>query len=548
MQRFASEGKLNGISMEWLKNSRVQFGVMIIAAALVAILLVLWLWSSSISYVPLYGRYQSVDQSKVLSVLSKSDIDARINPSTGQILVDASKLDQARIKLAASGVKARLPEGMEALEKPQEIGATQFVETIRYRQGLEGQLARSIMALDPIGYAIVHLGIPQQNQFVGRAEGEPKASVLVELKNGRTLDIEQVQAIVNLVSGSVPALKPSKVTVEDQSGHVLTAELNQLKQPIGQANWRLKYVTQVQDKYIQQVKEILKPVLGANNFQVEVNAKVDFDTLDQMSERYSPNDRNIVSEDIKNNQTTGMQAANGIPGALSNTPQVRGTKANAKPQLENHNDETHRQFALNKTVSKLSQTPGSISKLSVAVILNSAALDTKKGAKASQKEQALAQIKQLVASTVGYNAKRGDTLTVEPMPFLPSKPFIAPPQLPWWKSPLIMGYMKYGIALILALALIWILGRPLARLLIGQKSMSNLALPSSDDADALSDKIVENLLQDQQSEMPRHERFQKFAPLDKSLDGRLKQLRQLAENDPARAAQVIKLWIKNNGH
>ena len=78
--------------------------------------------------------------------------------------------------------------------------------------------------------------------------------------------------------------------------------------------------------------------------------------------------------------------------------------------------------------------------------------------------------------------------------------------------------------------------------------MSNLALPSSDDADALSDKIVENLLQDQQSEMPRHERFQKFAPLDKSLDGRLKQLRQLAENDPARAAQVIKLWIKNNGH
>ncbi|WP_108650101.1 flagellar basal-body MS-ring/collar protein FliF [Dongshaea marina] len=546
-QLLSGEGKLRGVPLDWLRQARVQLGIMILTSALVALLLVIWLWSQSVSYVPLYGAHQPVSESQILSVLDKTGIGYRIDPQTGRVLVDSSMLARARIKLAAAGVKAKMPQGLEILNKSQEIGATQFVEGIRYRHALEGELARSIMSLQPVSYAIVHLGIPRENQFVGRADGHPKAAVLVELKGGESLNPEQVEAIINLVSGAVPDLKAQNVSVEDQFGHVLSAGLNHSGQVMGQANSKLGYVASLQQRYIEQISQILRPVLGANNFQVQVDASVNFDALEQMSEQYEPNKKEISSEYIELDQSVDGARAIGVPGSLSNRP-ARTSKQSDNTGGNRHT-QTKRQYALGRTVSKLSREPGEVSRLSVAVLVNSQALGSPANPKEKRAVDAkdLKKLRQLVSSSVGLDPKRGDALTIEALPFQHQAPLAFQDHSRWWQDPMLIYYLKYGIAGLLALVLLVILGGPLARAMLGQRRVMEQALPAGVDPARPGDSTMDSYGASAQTVASQGPRFSELAPLDNSLDGRLRQLKGLAEDDPARAAQVIRQWMKENG-
>jgi flagellar M-ring protein FliF len=149
-------------------------------------------------------------------VLDGEKLEYRIDPQSGQILVPEETLSKTRMTLAAKGVQAMLPSGYELMDKDEVLGASQFVQNIRYKRSLEGELAQSIMTLDAVESARVHLALNEESSFVVSDEPQNSASVVVRLHYGSKLDLDQVNAIVHLVSGSVPDLKAAQVSVVDR--------------------------------------------------------------------------------------------------------------------------------------------------------------------------------------------------------------------------------------------------------------------------------------------------------------------------------------------
>ncbi|BBU86415.1 hypothetical protein EIMP300_78150 [Escherichia coli] len=196
-------------------------------AVAVTAIIVSVLWTGNRGYVSLYGRQENLPVSQIVTVLDGEKLTIRdgpyrIDPQSGQILVPEDALSKTRMTLAAKGVQAILPSGYELMDKDEVLGSSQFVQNVRYKRSLEGELAQSIMSLDAVESARVHLALNEESSFVVSDEPQNSASVVVRLHYGAKLNMDQVNAIVHLVSGSIPGLQASKVSVVDQAGNLLT--------------------------------------------------------------------------------------------------------------------------------------------------------------------------------------------------------------------------------------------------------------------------------------------------------------------------------------
>ena len=203
-----------------------QIGLMVGLAASVALGLAVVLWAQEPNYQPVVGDLSSYNPQDVTSILDNSDIDYKMDPRTGALLVPSEQVYDARLKLAAEGVTDRQTMGYELLDQERGLGTSQFMETISYRRGLEGELARTVASMRGVRNARVHLAIPERSVFVRDAR-DPSASVFLEVFAGRRPEQEQINAIVNLVAGSVPMMSKEHVTVVDQNGNLLTGKESQ---------------------------------------------------------------------------------------------------------------------------------------------------------------------------------------------------------------------------------------------------------------------------------------------------------------------------------
>ncbi len=273
-----------------------QVGLMVGLAASIAIGFGVVLWSQEPDYRPLLTSLSGADTSQVVDALTAADISYRVDPNSGALLVRSEDFGRARLKLAAAGVApADKNIGFELLDRDQGLGSSQFIETVRYRRGLEGELARTISSLNNVKGARVHLAIPKSSVFV-RDERKPSASVLVELYPGRSLDPSQVMAIVNLVATSVPELEKSQVTVVDQQGRLLSDQ--QEMSALSMASKQFDYTRRLENVYTQRVQNILGPVIGGERFKAEVSADVDFNAVESTSETFNPDQPALRSEQV----------------------------------------------------------------------------------------------------------------------------------------------------------------------------------------------------------------------------------------------------------
>lgn len=183
-----------------------QVGLMVGLAASVALGLAVVLWAQEPNYQPVVGDLSSYNPQDVAGILESNNIEYKMNPRTGAVLVPSDKVYDARLKLAAEGVTDRKTIGYELLDQDRGLGTSQFMETITYRRGLEGELARTIASMRGVKNARVHLAIPERSVFIRDAR-EPSASVFLDLFAGRRPEQEQIRAIVNLVAGSIPMMK-----------------------------------------------------------------------------------------------------------------------------------------------------------------------------------------------------------------------------------------------------------------------------------------------------------------------------------------------------
>lgn len=296
------------------------------AAAVVAILLGLWLWNKPPEYGVLFSNFTDRDGGAITAELDKLNVKHKFSDNGTAILVPTDQVHDIRLKLAAQGLPKGGNVGFELMEN-QKLGVSQFLEQVNYQRALEGELARSIQSLAAVENARVHLALPKPSVFV-RDQQKPTASVLLTLHPNRMLDPAQTAAIVHLVASSVPELLPANVTVVDQAGNLISDQNKNGNAGLNAKNMdetQLKYVKDMQLQVIKQVESIIIPIVGEGNVRAEATADVDFAQIEQAAETYKPNSPPAASaiRSQQSSETNGNNGSNnpgGIPGALSNQP------------------------------------------------------------------------------------------------------------------------------------------------------------------------------------------------------------------------------------
>jgi flagellar M-ring protein FliF len=556
-----------------------QVGLMVGLAASVAIGFAVVLWSQQPDYRPLYGSLAGMDAKQVMDTLTTANIPYTVEPNSGALLVKADDVQRARIQLASAGVTQTDSNiGFEILDKDQGLGTSQFMEATRYRRGLEGELARTISSLNNVKGARVHLAIPKSSVFV-RDDRKPSASILVELYPGRALEPGQVMAIVNLVATSVPELTKSQITVVDQKGNLLsdTAENSALTM----AGKQYEYSRRMESMLTQRVQNILQPVLGTDRYKAEVSADVDFSAVESTAESFNPDQPALRSEQSVNEQRSSSSGSQGVPGALSNQPPgpatapqtagaggaAAGAIAPGQPLLDANGQQimdpatgqpalapfpadkrvqSTKNFELDRSISHTKQQQGRLSRLSVAVVVDDQIKVNPANGETSRSPwsaEDLNRFTRLVQNAVGFDASRGDTVSVINVPFSAEQGEVIP-DIAFYSQPWFWDIVKQAMGVIFILILVFGVLRPVLNNITNGKSKQ---LAGFDDglgggmggmggADELSNDRV-SLGGPQSILLP--------SPTE-GYDAQLNAIKSLVAEDPGRVAQVVKEWINTD--
>lgn len=526
-----------------------QIGLMVGLAASVALGVAVVLWAQEPNYQPVLGDLSNYNPQEVTQILDQAGIEYKMDTRSGALLVASDDVYNARLKLAADGVADEKTVGYELLDKDQGLGTSQFMENISFRRGLEGELVRTITSLDSIRGARVHLAIPKRSVFVRDAR-KPSASIFVDVRSGRRMKGEQINAIVNMVAASIPEMSSEDVTVVDQSGNLLSDQDSDSSHQKMQDQY--EYDQRIEDKLTKRVASIVSPIVGADRFRAEVSADLDFSSVESAKELYNPDQRAIRSEQESTEKRSGS-GNGGIPGALSNQPpgeaaapeQTGGEEGDdaegAAPasQPVNVRSASTRNYELDRTVSYIRQQQGGIKRLTVAVAVDDQRTINPETGDVSYtpwSEQALRRLTMLVRDAVGYSAARGDSVTVMNTAFAPQKAisYEAPG---FWEQPWFWNLMKQVLAGLVILILVVGLLRPVLKSLSGSDNKRDRALgdDGTDDLDANQNKALEHA-------MGNNEDLLLPAGAD-GYDRQLNALKGVIAEDPARVATVMRQWV-----
>lgn len=431
-------------------------------AAVIAVMVVFWLWSQQPDYRVLYSNFADKDGGAIVAALDKMNVPYKLSETGTAILVPAADVHQARLKLASEGLPKGGNVGFELLEK-QKFGVSQFVEQVNFQRGLEGELERSIQAIGSVESAIIHLAIPKQSVFA-RDQQKPTASVLLNVLPGRNLDPNQVSAIVHLVASSVPNLPAKNVTVVDQNGDLLSNTGKKAGTKSLDPS-QLKYIDELQQNIARRVESIIAPIVGPQNVRAEASVEVDFTSTEQAAEIYKPNQNTseVAVRSMQSNEATSVNSntATGVPGALSNQPPADATAPIVAEEGEgatqtaatttplNTQKNTTTNFEVDKTVRYVQQPMGGIKRLNVAVVVNNMPVVDAEGkttyrALTDAEKQ---QINDLAKQAMGFNETRGDALAVVNSAF--AQEAVEPlPELAIWQQPAFIEYVKDALRFI----------------------------------------------------------------------------------------------------
>jgi len=542
-----------------------QLLLLIGLAAAIAAGLSLFMWAQKPAEQPLFAGLPEAETAAMADALAAEGIEHHIDPATGALTVPADQVRSARLKLAGRGLPKAAASGFETMQGDQGFGVSQSVEAARMQHALETELVRTITSIQSVKSARVHLAVPKPSAFT-RAGGTASASVFVELHPGRNLTSQQVQSIVHMVASSVPDMQPGAVTVVDQTGRLLTDEGSE--GGVGMGNSQYEQIKRVEDTTRHRVEDILTPLMGPGRVKTQVVAALDFTVEEQVQEQYQP-DANAIrseqtSEDINRN---GSLKAQGVPGATSNKPPEPGASAAALPPAaagtlpasdpaapgaaatptataelpSSQTKSSTRNYELNKTTSSRKSMPGRIQRLSVAVLVDYLPKPDAKGVAVPTAlgKDDIARIDALVKEAMGFDAQRGDTVTVQNAPFIVAAPEVIEP-LPLIERPEVQSLTRLALSALVLLVLILAVVRPLLRSLFPPPAQAAALVPTSLEALAAPEAAAGG----ESAASPSH-----HALIASPLQGptpyeqKLALARETVKQDPKKVAQVMKTWI-----
>ena len=369
------------------------------AVALTVLLLgVLIFFLNQPNYAPLFSNLAQEDASKVIEQLNAQKVPYEIGDNGTVIRVPKDKVYEERLTLAGKGIPSSGVVGYEIFDKST-MGMSEFMQKLNYQRALEGELAKTIMGVDGVEGARVHIVIPQKSVFKDE-EKLPTAAVVLKLRNASTITKGNIAAIVNLVSASVEGLKPGKVTVLDTEGKLLSEEGSD--DPLAVSSTRQYEIKRSVEKYLaQKAQSMLDNVLGYGNSMVEVNADLNFDQVEKTMETYDPNSQVAISEQSIKTDNNGKNLGDSTAQASQNTTT---------------------NYEISKSIEKVIGESGNIKRLSIAAVINDVSKEVKKGDKVTtvfepRSKDQLNKLEELVRNTVGMDSTRNDQFSLVNIPF-----------------------------------------------------------------------------------------------------------------------------------
>ena len=514
-----------------------QLGLLIGLAASIALGVAIVLWMQTPNYTRLPGQLSGQTLNDVISVLERNNIRYNVDPSTGSVMVDSSKVNEAKLKLAAESLSLTSGHGFEMIEKDQGFGTSSFLQKARYKRAIEGELARTISSMRPVRSARVHLALPKDSAFI-RNKQEASASVFISLIPGHAIEKNQIAAITNLVASSISNLKTSQVTIVDDKGKLLSyAESEKM---MGLTTSQLEYTRNIEKTFVARIERMLNPIVGLGNVRAQVTAEVDFTQTESTQEIFNPDLSAVRSEQSSEEQSQGASQG-GIPGALSNQPPAAATapqQANQQAGVttQQGSNKTSRRstknYELDKTISHTRNRAGAIKRLSIAVVLNNKTTTPGKGNQVKElpyTQQELDRMTTLVRETVGFNVLRGDSVNVINVPFTKVE-IEALPEEAIYEKTWVWDLAKQVLGGLVVLIMILGILRPV---------MKNLAVapPIRKVISESGEELDEDQLRLSGADEKR--RLAKVASYEENL-----QLAQsLAAQEPKRVVQVVKNWM-----
>lgn len=538
---------------EWAKGLSRPARILVLSTAITAIALVSYfsLRGGTQSYTVLFANLDREDAAQVVGKLKEMKVPYRLEADGAVIEVPEDKARELRLELAGQGLPRGGGVGFESFDKMR-LGATEFEQRILYRRALEGELSRTISAVDAIQSARVHLVLPEKSVFVSKNEPS-SASVVLKLRGGRALGSGEVSSIVHLVSTSVAGLSPDRVAIVTTEGQVLHKPKRigeDGASGLGGDDDRASQVRTLEASLEDRARAMVEKVTGPGHVDVRVTADVDTSRVERVEDHYDPKQTALRSEErsVERAGTQEVPVA-GVPGAESNLPTgaARGTTAAADggaPQAtetastsSGTTREQHtRNFEVDHITEKRVISGGVLRRITVAVIIDGSPQATHAG----RSKEELDKIQSLVKSAVGFDDKRGDLVTVEAVPFLAGEPPPAP-EPPFKLEPKKHGPIAGGaLAALVILALIL---RRKAKKAAAAKAKEAAALVLASEKDVISEPTDEPVA----VEILKDEAAQLAPPKElESPDDLRRMVRERAALDPATAALVVRSWLGSN--
>jgi flagellar M-ring protein FliF len=542
----------------------LPFIMMLIVLVLFALT---YAWMSTTPYRPVMPGLQEADQQAAFETLRTADFKPKIDPATGQLTVPSDRFHEARIFLASQGLPKAGATGLEGLNGQSSMTTSQFMEQVKVNAAMEQELARSIMQIGSVQSARVHLATPKQSVFV-RDRTPPKASVVLAPYPGRAVSASQVQAIVHLVSSSVPYLTPDHVTVVDNVGKLMTESA--IEQKLGLTSAQEQHKQQMEEVLRNRIIQILSPMVGEANVRSQVNLTLDFTQTESTTEDFDNRDKGPrTRSEVLAEDRAALRSAEGIPGSLANTPPPQPTTTNEtgvdanKGQSESNStlsSRSTRNFELDRTVRHVRNASGGVMKVSVAVIVNErpaprpadgVAVDPNAPKSVPYTPQELEQMQQVVRGVVGFDPDRGDNVTVVPARFEAPAPLET---IPWYLENTVQSAMSSGLIAVSFIVFMMVVVRPIMRSMTAAKAQADEEKAKAALADG--ELSAEDMRMIQIGEGESLEEIKaKLKPKKSSIsidmldtantyDDKVALIRMLVAEDSGRVANVLKGMIK----
>ena len=558
-------------NLSWKQRITILSVLILVVAGVVGLVR----WRRESAFRPLFTSLAPEDAAGIIQKLKEGGVEYRLGEGGNSVLVPSERLAELRINLAAAGLPKTGRIGFELFDKTN-LGATEFTEHVNYRRALEGELERSVMSLAEVEQARVHLTFPKDSVFL-ESRQPAKASVLVRIRPGTRLAPQNVLAINHLVASAVEGLAPDAVTVLDMNGNLLGRPHgpDPLDSP-GLSEAALEYRHKIEADLLTKINSTLEPLLGAEKFRAGVSVECDFSGGEQSEEIFDPA-RSVMTNSQRSEDSSAPGSTSGMPGTASSLPRPTSRPGSGNSRVSRVTENIAYQSS--RTVKKMSLPAGTVRKISVGVLVDQGVRWERAGNKYERilvppAPEKLKSIRDLVAGIAGFNAERGDQLTIETLPFeitlqlepppLPPAPPAVTPHGGTVAFPLLqIGTLKWdrkaavvagaaGLALFLALgACLWLRKRRRARrpAVTGPAELPAEGAPKPEIAGPPAAAQLESQLAEQAALQEQMEAQTlaslKLAPvITKAAEVLAKHLREKIKKEPEISAQVLRTWIR----